>query len=73
MIFRSVVLITTCIAILAVDFPAFPRRFAKTANYGRSIMDVGVASFIFCQALVDACKAHSALVINAHSKMRCVN
>uniref|UniRef100_A0A914RA75 Uncharacterized protein n=1 Tax=Parascaris equorum TaxID=6256 RepID=A0A914RA75_PAREQ len=51
---RSMVLITTAVAILAVDFNVFPRRFAKTETYGRSIMDVGTASFTFCAALTNA-------------------
>lgn len=51
--FRSMALITTAIAILAVDFDVFPRRFAKTYSYGRSVMDLGTATFVYCFAVVD--------------------
>mgnify|MGYP005853158229 CR=1 FL=1 len=42
---RSVVMYLTFVAILAVDFPLFPRRFVKTETGGYSLMDVGAASF----------------------------
>jgi phosphatidylinositol glycan class W len=63
-------MLVTVIAILCVDFPAFPRRFVKTETFGtglvcdrRSVqltpccleqMDVGVGAFIFSHALTSA-------------------
>ena len=51
-IFRAYVLITTAIAILAVDFVIFPRRFAKAETYGSGLMDMGVGAFIISNAIV---------------------
>ena len=50
--FRGMITYLTVFTILAVDFPIFPRRFAKTKKYGMSLMDIGTASFIFSNGIV---------------------
>uniref|UniRef100_A0A8B9TP47 Phosphatidylinositol-glycan biosynthesis class W protein n=1 Tax=Anas platyrhynchos TaxID=8839 RepID=A0A8B9TP47_ANAPL len=49
---RVYVNVLTSIGILAVDFPQFPRRYAKAETYGTGVMDLGVGAFIFGNALV---------------------
>ncbi|CAI9608362.1 unnamed protein product, partial [Staurois parvus] len=44
--------VLTAVSILGVDFPIFPRRYAKTETYGTGVMDIGVGCFIFGNALV---------------------
>lgn len=50
--YRSSIMYLTFIAILAVDFPLFPRRFCKTETLGYGLMDIGAACFCFSGGLV---------------------
>jgi phosphatidylinositol glycan class W len=51
-VIRSSTTMATSIAIIAVDFHIFPRRFAKTETYGAGVMDAGVALYILCHSTV---------------------
>jgi len=52
--FRAFALVSTGIAILAVDFVVFPRRYCKTETYGTGLMDIGVGVFIFVNGISSA-------------------
>lgn len=56
---RALLNLATSIAILGVDFHSFPRRFAKTEEYGYSLMDVGAAGFVTMNGIVEGKKRAS--------------
>ncbi|XP_065352580.1 uncharacterized protein LOC135947591 [Cloeon dipterum] len=51
--FRGSINLITAICILAVDFRAFPRRFAKTETFGWGLMDTGVGLYVLANGLVE--------------------
>ena len=54
---RSSVYILTTIAILAVDFQIFPRRYCKTEESGYGLMDIGASSFVIIAGWTSALNA----------------
>jgi len=50
--YRAFVNAGSAVCILAVDFVVFPRWLCKTETYGTGLMDAGVASYVFANAIV---------------------
>lgn len=51
-IFRSSIMLLTCLVILAVDFQQFPRYHRKSIHYGTRLMDLGIGLMVASSGLV---------------------
>ncbi|KAF8259747.1 GWT1-domain-containing protein [Lactarius quietus] len=60
--YRAHMMLVTILAILAVDFPVFPRSLAKCETYGVSLMDMGVGAFVFSQGITSTSEIASVIV-----------
>ncbi|KAH9251529.1 hypothetical protein BASA81_010560 [Batrachochytrium salamandrivorans] len=59
---RATTVLSTVVAILAVDFPSvFPRAYCKTEWSGTGLMDLGVGAYVFTAALSSTTGNHQAM------------
>ena len=72
-IHRACVYLLTTIAILAVDFPLFPRRYCKTEVSGYGWMDLGAASFIIIAGWSSALSDSTTTATTRNNKDALVN
>lgn len=67
---RGLTGLLTAHCILAVDFNIFPRYFAKTEQFGFSLMDTGVGLYVFCNAIVPTKVSRHSVIKSIEMNMR---
>ncbi|KAI3433308.1 hypothetical protein D9Q98_003126 [Chlorella vulgaris] len=68
--YRASLMFVTCIAILGVDYQAFPRRFAKAERFGTGLMDAGVGSFVAASGLAHGLSAAARIAVQQRPTQR---
>lgn len=66
---RGAIALQTAFCILGVDFHLFPRANAKTLNYGRSVMDLGVGAVVLAGALTTRRRPRESISVTARRAM----
>ncbi|KAL0266029.1 UNVERIFIED_CONTAM: hypothetical protein PYX00_011746 [Menopon gallinae] len=66
---RGHIMLMVTISIFACDFSFFPSRFLKTKQYGVSLMDVGIGSFLYHNGMVSVRLSRRKLLRNAATNL----